>query len=84
METHEYQDAQEAYDLMNRWTQIKTAYAAQFAGKDVTSVTVHSLNGQPRFANVNWKSETHVGSDTIDLAQKILLDEPEEPILDLK
>src|SRR3989344_42875 len=85
MEKKRYKNPQEAFDLMNKWTQIKTCYETQFLGKDVTSVDVMFKGDQQRFASVHYKTSTRTtGVDFIDLSSKILLDKPEEPTLDSK
>ncbi|MDO8741491.1 MAG: hypothetical protein Q7J54_08075 [Candidatus Woesearchaeota archaeon] len=84
MGTKEYTNPQEAYDLMNRWTRIKTSYETQFHGKDVTRVDILFEGDQPVFASVHYKTGTHIGVESIDLSKKMLLDQPEKPTLDLK
>ncbi len=84
METREYTNPQEAYDIMNQWTVIKTSYETQFQGKEVTRVDVMFEGDQPIFASVHYKTGTHTGIDSIDLSNKMLLDKPEKPTLDLK
>jgi hypothetical protein len=84
MKTQEYTNPKEAYDLMNLWTRIKTSYQTQFHGKDVTKVDIMFEGDQPRFASVHYKKGLHIGFDSIDLSNKILLDKPDKPTLDLR
>jgi len=81
METREYSNPQEAYDIMNQWTQIKTSYETQFQGKNVTKVDIIFEGDRPRFAFLHYTKGFHVGSDSIDLSQKMLLDQPEKSTL---
>ena len=82
MKTKQYTNPQEAYDLMNQWTRIKTSYETQFHGKDVTRVDITFEGDQPRFAAVHCRTNTQTGVENIDLSQKILLDQPEKPAVD--
>jgi len=82
METKIYTNPNEAYDLMNQWTRIKTSYGTQFRGKDVTRVEVMFDGDKPRFASVHYNTDSHIGIDAIDLSEKMLLDKPEKSTLD--
>ena len=84
MEKREYINPQEAYDLMNQWTRIKTSYETQFNGKNVLRVCVMFEGDQPRFASVYYKKGIHVGIDSIDLSKRMLLDKPDKPTIDLR
>ncbi len=78
METKEYTNPKEAYDIMNQWTRIKTSYETKFHRKNVTKVDLMFEGNQPRFATVHFRSGTDLGFEVIDLSQKMLLNKPEK------
>lgn len=84
MKTKTYNQPQEAYDLMNQWTQIKSSYETQFQKKNVTKVDIMFDGKQPRFASVHYQTDSHIGVSSIDLSQKILLDKPEKQSINHK
>ncbi len=78
MEKRKYTIPQEAFELMNRWTQIKTSYETEFRGKDITDVVIQFEGEQPRFAHIHYKIDGLTGTESIDLSKNHLLDKPEE------
>lgn len=86
----EYTDADEAFRLMNAWTQIQTSYQTQFTGKTVTKVDITFEGEMPRgpacernppvSASVYYTNGTGIGIDRIDLREKQLLPMPKNTL----
>jgi hypothetical protein len=84
MEIKEYSNPEEAYKILNSWTQIKTSYKIKFLGKNVTQVKITYQGDQPRFASFNYKTKKGIGCTNIDLSKKILLERSEKPNIGFK
>ena len=75
METKEFDNPQEGYDFLNRWTDFSECYQIRFAGKDVLKVSVLMKEGKPVSATVHYQKDNVVGFDPINLEGR-LRDEP--------
>ena len=71
MKTRKYTNLKEAFEIMNKATGIQTSYKTQFQGKEVTRVDIRFDGDTPKFASVHYKTDTHIGVDTIDLTKKL-------------
>ena len=73
-----YSNPQEAFDLMNKWTDVQNSYETQFDGRKVTAVEVMFEGVQPRCANIqymNYGGYSH-NCETINLELYGLRDKP--------